>query len=87
MMTEYEKIITHIFNDACDKSDNIHADLERDIEWILRNKVYPPIKGEITAGKIKYRGLSIFYKYGSNTPEGISQRGHLFYFKSRLYEK
>jgi hypothetical protein len=32
---------------------------EKFIEDVLRNHVTPPIKGEITKGKIKWRGLEI----------------------------
>lgn len=31
------------------------------IEFMLREKVVPPIKGEITKGKIRWRGLALIY--------------------------
>lgn len=34
---------------------------ERQIEHLLRNRVTPTIKGEITKGKIKWRGLQVAY--------------------------
>lgn len=30
-------------------------------EFMLRNKVVPPIKGEITKGKVRWRGLSLVH--------------------------
>ena len=44
------------------------------IESILRNHVKPPIKGEITKGKIKWRGLEILNDIGYSKM-WIRQRG------------
>lgn len=33
---------------------------EEFLEDVLRNRAVPPIKGEITKGKIRWRGLSIY---------------------------
>ena len=50
-------------------------------EWIedcLRNRVRPPIKGEITAGKIRWRGLTlVFGQLGEFY--GILQRKRVLY--------
>lgn len=43
------------FEEQCKKEN------ER-IKWLLRNSVVPPIKGEITAGKVKWRGLALAYQ-------------------------
>lgn len=48
---------------------------ERIILYMLRHQVDPPIKGEITKGKIKWRGLSIARLQKDNTFLGILQRG------------
>lgn len=47
---------------------------EKFIEDILRNHVKPPIKGEITKGKIKWRGLTIYNDIGYSKL-WVSQRG------------
>lgn len=49
------------------------------IEEALRTRVKPPIKGEITPGKIRYRGLKLLY--GENAFEfiGIIQRNKTIY--------
>jgi len=45
------------------------------VEKILRNYVTPPVKGEITKGKIRWRGLSIA-RYNGNLV-GVIQRNEL----------
>ena len=39
--------------------ENLIKQQEESVEYILRNFVVPPIKGEITKGKIRWRGLSL----------------------------
>lgn len=57
------------------------------IEELCRTRVVPPIKGEITAGKVKWRGLSLaFVSYPVNENKyplrciGVSQRDNLLTF-------
>lgn len=46
---------------------------EEVIDFICRNMVKPPIKGEITAGKIKHRGLEV----------KLFDNGRVFYMEQR----
>ena len=48
------------------------------IEGCLRTRVVPPIKGEITKGKVKWRGLALCYGPGHDFL-GILQRGKTLY--------
>lgn len=41
--------------------ERCHAEMDSRLEYALRNLVIPPIKGEITRGKIKWRGLRLVY--------------------------
>ena len=51
--------------------------IDADIEYILRNKIDKPIKGEITKGKLHWRGIKDI-AYGENFEFlGIMQRGKL----------
>ncbi|MBK5723001.1 hypothetical protein JGH11_19210 [Dysgonomonas sp. Marseille-P4677] len=54
-----------------------HKQIDADIEYILRNKIDKPIKGEITKGKLRWRGIKDI-AYGENFEFlGIMQRGKL----------
>ncbi len=49
---------------------------EKKIEEILRTIVQPPIKGDITKGKMKWRGITIAYQtIGLESYMWIQQRG------------
>ena len=66
----------------------MHEDIEKNIERVLRNAVIPPIKGKITKGKLKWRGISsILYSVGENYPIGIMQRDKIIYFKKKDNER
>lgn len=53
--------------------------LENEIKYLLRNVIDKPIKGEITKGKLRWRGINtIVYQYG--IPIGIMQRGNVIRF-------
>jgi hypothetical protein len=80
-------IITYnnIYNDFHEESESIRMLQEEFInrilkaqdefiEHVLRNHVTPPIKGEITRGKIKWRGLEILNDIQSSKL-WIRQRG------------
>ena len=55
---------------AMDKiTQNIVNDREKRIEFILRNYVTPVIKGKITKGKLRWRGISIVESEKSFTCE------------------
>ena len=50
----------------------------RTLEWYCKNFSDPPIKGEITKGKIKWRGLKLCSRAESNyTKHWIEQRGKI----------
>ena len=59
------------------------------VEEIVRTRVSPPIKGEITRGKVKWRGLSL--AYGTDTDGvstvfyGVIQRGTLYCVDGKDY--
>ena len=50
-----------IFASVFSAMDEARQAMDKDIEYALRNLVTPPIKGEITKGKIRWRGLRIVY--------------------------
>lgn len=55
---------------------NIRKQRELHFENVLRNNCIPPIKGEITKGKMKWRGLSLCAQHGHlENREWIEQRG------------
>ena len=59
-----------------------NEDIEKAVLHICRNYVTPPIKGELTRGKIRWRGLKIAYGndgYGCYGFLGIIQRGWLIF--------
>ena len=52
----------------------------KEVEYILRNYVSPPIKGEITDSKLRWRGIKhLYYRQkdidGGYELEGVIQRG------------
>lgn len=42
--------------------NQVKAEQNRAFEYALRNVAVPPIKGEITRGKVKWRGIRIKHK-------------------------
>ena len=59
-----------------------NEEVEKAVLHICRNYVTPPIKGELTRGKIRWRGLKIAYGhdgYGCYGFLGIIQRGWLIF--------
>ena len=68
-----------LFNEICNDVLNLKKKENDEIEYILRNYVIPPIKGEITKSKLKWRGISSL-AYSANeiySFSGIIQRGFL----------
>ena len=53
--------------------------LENEIEYLLRNVIDKPIKGEITKGKLRWRGINIIV-YQHDIPIGIMQRDKVIRF-------
>lgn len=59
---------------------------DKNLEKLLRNNVLPPIKGEITKGKLKWRGLAIVHQNtGDETFKWLTQRGEFIGVISRIY--
>lgn len=50
---------------------------EEVVRYMLYHQVKPVIRGEVTKGKIKWRGLRIARYYKDNTFLGLTQRGVL----------
>lgn len=50
-------------------------EVERATEYLLRNHVTPVIKGKITKGKIRWRGLSTLWQHETGAFLGLIQRG------------
>jgi len=42
--------------------NQVKAEQNRAFEYALRNVAVPPIKGEITKGKVKWRGIRMIHK-------------------------
>lgn len=69
-------------------SDKIHEgiseqykELDLRIEYALRNKIDKPIKGEITKGKLKWRGIALgVYKSDECVGYALLQRGAIVPF-------
>ena len=69
-------------------SDEIHEkiaeqykELDLRIEYALRNKIDKPIKGEITKGKLKLRGIRIgVFHYDGDVGYALLQRGAIVPF-------
>ena len=59
-----------------DLLDIIKARIETELEKALRTLVVPVIKGEITKGKIRWRGLILVHDYWNGATH-IMQRGKL----------
>ena len=51
-----------IWKDVQEIASENQEKVDRQIEYALRNLVEPPIKGEITKGKIRWRGLRLYYR-------------------------
>lgn len=69
-------------------SDKIHEEmaeyykeLDLRIEYALRNKIDKPIKGEITKGKLKWRGISLgVFRGDGYVGYALLQRGNVIPF-------
>lgn len=57
-----------------DLIEQINKQIDSFIENILRNHVHPQIKGDITKGKIKWRGIKINHDQ-FNSKVWLTQRG------------
>lgn len=58
-----------------------YKELDLRIEYALRNKIEKPIRGEITKGKLKWRGISLgVYHYKGDVGYALLQRGSVIPF-------
>lgn len=72
-----KKISEVLFGLTVKEIKSRHEQIEKDIEFICRNKIDKPIKGEITKSKLRWRGIKNI-AYGENFQFlGIMQRGKL----------
>ena len=63
-----EEVTSKFIENACSKENEL-------IEYLLRNKVTPVIKGEITKGKVKWRGLRLAsFSNGGSVTKYLMQR-------------
>lgn len=65
-----------LFEETSRQLENFYKKVDKMVEIMLRNYVTPPIKGEITKGKVRWRGLRIVWQK-TNTYDafvGIRQR-------------
>lgn len=69
---KYNAILDSYTNETSSIMKDFYMQVENAIEYILRNHVTPPIKGEITKSKLKWRGItSIVFR--DNDFVGIQQ--------------
>lgn len=54
-----------IFKTEQDLRSEFESVIGKEIEYILRNEVKPPIKGKITKGKCRWRGITLIMDYQS----------------------
>ena len=73
-------IYEQILEDAVSRADELTSywikEVNNFIEETMRNKAQPPIKGELTLGKTRWRGIKIIIKNGGTERYVIiEQRG------------
>lgn len=70
-----------LYNDVEKQLSEFYAKVNEIAEHIVRNYVTPPIKGEITKGKVRWRGLQIVWQKtdGYYAFVGIRQRDVLIF--------
>lgn len=68
-----DKLVNAIAKDCCSKINSLEQVIKEWIQKDLKDKCIPPIKGNITKGKVRWRGLRLI-----NSADGkyISQRGN-----------
>jgi hypothetical protein len=57
-----------------------YASVELSVNKIVRNYVEPPVRGEITRGKLRWRGLALIFAkddHGNDVFLGVYQRGNI----------
>ena len=79
---ERMKAITDmIYEDTQRRLPEFYEEVNKKFEYILRNYVTPPIKGEITKGKVRWRGLQVVWQKTDtlNAFVGVRQRDWLIF--------
>jgi hypothetical protein len=82
---EFERLQRKMAREIEKQISEYHKVLEPEIEKILRTRVKPPIKGEITKGKVKWRGLSLVWAREGVEILGVGQRGILYCVDGKDY--
>lgn len=76
-----EDIFRTLTDKISEKLAEEYKELDLRIEYALRNKIDKPIKGEITKGKLKWRGISLGVFCGDGyTAYSLLQRGNVVPF-------
>ena len=84
MSKESEDVWIKMYVEA---SEEFNKKVYEYVEHIVRNYVTPPIKGEITKGKMRWRGLSLAWTTTDNGRAfiGVKQRNTLITLDGKKY--
>ena len=75
---EIDKIYQSIIDDAEQQVLEFYKEVNKRCEYILRNYITPPLKGEVTKGKLRCRGIKgLVWADKGETFLGIQQRNEL----------
>ena len=72
MVKEVEKRFSHAREMADMMQRQLSDQLNRQLETICHNYLDPPIKGEITKGKLRWRGVKGIVQQQQATPNGFT---------------
>lgn len=80
-LEEMKAIRELLYKDVEKQLSEFYAKVEKMAEHIMRNYVTPPIKGKITKGKVKWRGLQMVWQETDTYDAfvGIRQRDWLIF--------
>jgi len=75
-MEDVEVSFLEVHKIVVDYTQKVCSEVDRILESALRNNAEPPIKGEITYNKIKWRGIrKIEQRFFDRTETWLEQRG------------
>lgn len=75
--TKTREILDDMINAISEEWIRRNKSMNEILSYMLRHQVTPPIKGEITKGKIRWRGLKIVMLHPEGTFMGLQQRDKL----------
>ena len=78
-MIQKNDLLNALYKEVDNQLSSYLNSLEKEIEYLLRNVIDKPIKGEITKGKLRWRGINTIV-YQHDIPIGIMQRGNVIRF-------